>query len=312
MSDGYYPYNETPDNDEPPKGEDAALSYMKKNAPEKRGPWRAVFYIALTILIVSLIALGAIIFSYLQGQQKYGQLEEYLQTDDPSGEVDPDTPPGTLKVDWESLLAINPDTVAWVYVPGSNINYPVVRGKDNDYYLTHDFDGSQGWLANFGAIFMDYRNAPNWLDSAYFIYGHHMNDGSMFADVANMSNQSKFDECRTVYLLSPNGNFRLRSFSLVRCEATDPLVQISFSSPEEMTEYVQDKMSRSVVRVSDSKPANEITKLFAFATCDNVSSGRFVLYTYVDSTTVDGLLGDVGVATDEGAPVGLVNDIGVE
>ena len=245
----------------------------------KRSKWSVVFAIAVVVLVASLVALGVIGFSYLQGQQKYGKIAENAEmtvVDVPGGEERVEA-----RVDWDALKEVNPDTVAWVYVPNTPINYPVVQGSDNEYYLTHDFEGDQGWLANYGTIFMDWRNKPDFTDAATFIYGHHMNDGSMFAAIAQFADQARFDECRTVYLYTPGGDFTLRSFSLVHCDANDPLVQVSFASDEERTAYLQDKVDRSVVYVDDLPALGDVKKIFAFATCDNASEGRYVLYTYV-------------------------------
>jgi sortase B len=239
-----------------------------------------VFVIAIVVLVVTLAALAIIGFSYFQGQQKYGKLTENAEmtvVESPGGEERVEA-----TVDWDALRAINPDTVAWVYMPGTSINYPVVQGEDNEYYLTHDFEGEPGWLASYGAIFMDWRNNPDWSDAAYFFYGHHMNDGSMFASIAQLADQAYFDECRTVYLYTPDGDFTLKSFSLVHCDADDPLVQISFSSDEDKAAYLQDKIDRSVVHVDDLPSLSDMNKIFAFATCDNESVGRYVLYTYVE------------------------------
>ena len=263
----------------------------------KKSPWSIVFGVALTVLIISIAVLLIIWFSYFQGQQKYQKLSEYFSIEN------------ELKVDWDALRAINPDIVAWVYVPGTAINYPVVRGEDNEYYLTHDFDGDQGWLANYGAIFMDYRNNPNWSDNAYFIYGHHMNDGSMFADVAGLRDQEFFDRCRTVYLLSPTANFTLRTYALIHCPPDDPIVQPLFGSPEEMAAYVQDKINRSVVDPGSIPQANGINKSFAFATCDNVGDARYVLFAYITDTSADDLKGNVGLSTDPEGETELTSDL---
>lgn len=276
---------------------------------KKGGAWRVVFAISLVVLIASLVALGVIAFSYFQGQMKYGEVAENADFDpnDVNGEL------ANVKVDWDALLKVNGDTVAWIYMPNTVINYPVVKGPDNDYYLTHDFDGDAGWLANYGSVFMDYRNNPDWTDQSYFFYGHHMNDGSMFSDVAGLTDQARFDECRTIFLLSPKGNFRLRTFAMLHVAADDPLVQTGFATEEEMTAYVQDKMNRSVVEVKDAPKASDIKHTFALATCDNLyGDGRYILYAYIEDTTTEGLTGDLGIQGDGGEGSGFVNDLAVK
>ncbi len=292
-------------NPQTPQG--AANAYMDslpkqtRHTMRKKSGWRAVFIIAVIVLLVSLGALGAIALSYFQGQQKYESLAEYVE----SG-----SDPMEARIDWEGLRAVNPNTVAWVYIPNTSINYPVVRGDDNDYYLNHDFEGDEGWLANFGTIFMDYRNLPNWSDQSYYLYGHHMNDGSMFADIAAMADQSRFDDERIVYLYSPSGNFKLRSYSLIHCSADDSLVQVIFNDSQEMAAYVQGIIDQSIVNVGDIPAASQITKSFAFSTCDNYSVGRFVLFAYVEQTTVREM-GGRRVEAPTGTAQSQVSDIPV-
>lgn len=293
----------------PSDASEAAVGATGAGEGRKRGPWFVVFIIALVVFIGSLVALGAILYSYFQGQQKYVEIAE-TSNFDPST-VDSE-PLAQVTVDWDALRAVNPDTVGWVYVPNSRINYPIVQGQDNEHYLTYDFDGDQGWLAEYGSVFLDARNKGDWSDQLSFVYGHHMNDGSMFADIAGFVDQARFDECRTVYLLTPQGNYRLRSFSLVHCSAYDPIVETSFESAEVMTNYIQDKMDRSVVSVSDAPKASDIKKAFAFATCDNNSSGRYVLFCYIDDASAEGLSGVLGLSQDnEGQTEGFDNELSV-
>ncbi|MBQ1450253.1 MAG: class B sortase, partial [Eggerthellaceae bacterium] len=173
--------------------------HTEENKRKNGGPWRVVFVVSLIVLTVCLCALALIGLSYCQGQQKYDSL---AKTTGISG-IRENADVGELNVDWDALKATNPDTVGWVYIPNTAINYPIVQTSDNDFYLNHDFDGDEGWLAEFGTIFLDYRNASNWSDVSNFVYGHHLNDGSMFASIAEIDSQQRFEECRTVFLLTP-------------------------------------------------------------------------------------------------------------
>ena len=256
------------------------------------GPWRVVFIVAMVVFIASLIALGAIFFSYWQGEQTNKEIEQIGFT--PNEQVTQNTSVSleSMKVDWDALRAINPDTIGWIYIPGTTINYPIVQADDDSYYLKHDFKGSVGYIATFGAIFLEAENKANFSDSNNVIYGHHLNDGSMFAPIADFSDQATFDGSRTVYILTPSGNYRLKTFSLVHCAATDPIVQTQFTNETERVNYVQDKMDRSVVSVSDVPAADNMKRTFAFSTCDNLpSDGRWVLFAYVAESTVSGEAG---------------------
>ena len=280
----------------------------------KRG-WTIVFAVALCVFVVSVGALGVIGFSYFQGQQKYGEVATHADVGALADDTGDDTATSwdeleeSIHVDWDALRAANPDTVAWIHVPNTVISYPVVQGEDNEHYLTYDFDGDAGWLANYGAIFMDYKNKPDWSDKSYFIYGHHMNDGSMFADLVGLEDPKRFDECRTVYLLSPKGNLRLRTFALVHCAPEEELVYTKFKDAKEMQDYIQDKMDRSIVQPPDAPSAKSIKKLFAFATCDNASWGRYVLYAYVKDASDDTLKGEIGIGESKDGGKEFVDEI---
>ena len=241
----------------------------------------------MVVFVLAIGALAAIFFSYWQGEQTNKEIEQ-------AGGFTPTATAdlSTMKVDWDALRAINPDTVGWIYIPGTTINYPIVQSSDDSYYLKHDFKGSVGYIATFGAIFLEAENKANFSDSNNVIYGHHLNDGSMFAPIADFSDQATFDGSRTVYILTPSGNYRLKTFSLVHCASTDPIVQTQFTNETERVNYVQDKMDRSVVSVSDVPAADNMKRTFAFSTCDNLpSDGRWVLFAYVAESTVSGEAG---------------------
>jgi len=93
-------------------------------------------------------------------------------------EIEIDQPSGGM--DLEGLREINPGVVAWITVPDSSIDYPIVQGRDNVRYLHHTVAGVRNAA---GAIFLDYRNAANFSDPKSIVYGHEMRDGSMFASL---------------------------------------------------------------------------------------------------------------------------------
>ena len=78
------------------------------------------------------------------------------------------------EVDFAALREINPDIVAWIYIEGTKINYPIVQGGDNSYYLKHLFSGE--WNGS-GCIFLDFRNDASFADRHSIIYGHHIKNG---------------------------------------------------------------------------------------------------------------------------------------
>ena len=93
----------------------------------------------------------------------------------------------SLEVDFNELLKKNPDTVGWIEVKGTNINYPIVQTTDNSYYLTHAFDKTKneaGW------VFMDYRNDAVNFNQNTILYAHSRLTGSMFGSLKNILESS--------------------------------------------------------------------------------------------------------------------------
>ena len=286
-------------------GSQARLNYSKNSGSRRsrKNPWRVVFVVSLVVLIAALIGLGAIAFQYISQQRAYDDLEQYASLSDSENMTLAD-----LTVDWDALRAVNPDIVAWVYVPDSPINYPVVQGDDNEEYLHKAFDGSTGWLASAGTIFLDSTNSSDFSDRNSALYGHHMNDGSMFASLSDWQNNDEFNAHRDIYVLTPQGNYRLKTFALVKTTGDDALVQTTFSSDESYQSYIQDKLDRSVTtQQGEVLSAADIRQSMLFSTCEySQADGRAVLFAAVVETTVandpyivSSAQGTTGISTNE-------------
>ncbi len=111
-----------------------------------------------------------------------------------------------LRVDFETLQAEHPDIIGWIYSPDTPINYPVVQGEDNQYYVDHLVDGTPHGS---GAIFLDFRNSPDLSDLNSLIYGHNMTNKAMFGSIRNYRNQSYYDEHPLLWIFTPECAYRV-------------------------------------------------------------------------------------------------------
>lgn len=245
--------------------------------------WRIVFCAAVAVFVAAAALLGCMLFSYWQGQKSYDDLAASALG---ASVRDVDAAPDALlnlQVDWDALSAENPDTVGWICIPGTAVNYPVVRAPENDpeRYLTYDFHGNAGgwWMPTYGTPYLLAGNAADFSDRNNVVQGHHLQNGEMFAALADFADSACFNEHRSVYLLTPQGNYRLLTLALVHCEGSEPIVQTAFSTEEDFEAYVQDKLDRSVVSADPAPPAaTEVSQLFTFSTCDNGTDMRYVLF----------------------------------
>ena len=111
-----------------------------------------------------------------------------------------------FEIDFEALRMINEDAAAWLYGPGTAIDYPVMMADDYKYYLNHLIDGKVN--AN-GSIFIDYNNDPGFGDELTVVYGHNMKSGNMFGSLKNYKKQAYYDEHPYIYLYTEQGNYRI-------------------------------------------------------------------------------------------------------
>lgn len=111
-----------------------------------------------------------------------------------------------ISIDFEQLCQVNPDIIGWIYCEDTVINYPVLKGNDNDYYLHHTYDGT---YSASGSIFVDAENADDFADSNTIIYGHHMKNGSMFASLSKWADQDYYEAHPVMWLLTPKQNYKI-------------------------------------------------------------------------------------------------------
>ncbi|WP_295068132.1 class B sortase [Ruminococcus sp.] len=120
----------------------------------------------------------------------------------------------------QSLNEAYPDAIGWLYIPNTNISYPVTQGRDNEYYLSHAFDCRS---LKSGAIFLDCRCENRFMNPVNLLYGHSMKNGTMFAGVLNFADSSYFDSHRYGWLATPEAVYRIDFFSCAKTDCNDEL-----------------------------------------------------------------------------------------
>ena len=180
-----------------------------------------------------------------------------------------------LEVDFNELLKKNPDTVGWIQVKGTNINYPFVQTTDNSYYLTHAFDGSKneaGW------VFMDYRNDPVNFNQNTILYAHSRLTGSMFGSLKNILESSWYTnkENHIIRLSTPTENTMWQVFSVYTIPKESYYITPSFNSDEAYGEFLNTMKSRSEVDFSAEVNTND--KILTLSTCKDNFGNRVVMH----------------------------------
>ncbi|MBY4797776.1 class B sortase [Collinsella sp. AGMB00827] len=220
-----------------------------------------------TILIVVGIALllvaGGIFIhaqlGYREAQASYKQLEQYA-VKDKEGD-------GLPQVDFDELSKINPDIVGWIYVPNTVINYPIVKTNDNETYLYRLFDRSGNGS---GTIFMDMDNAaPGMMDEQTTVYGHHMNDGSMFNYIDQTLKQDAFNTIKTVYYITRDATYTCTPLYTMQVEDTYNDARVpNFGDGKSLEDYLRDGLTKAKAQAPDAESRIGSTKqVFSLITC---------------------------------------------
>lgn len=169
-----------------------------------------------------------------------------------------------INVNFKELKEINNETVGWIQVKGTNINYPFVQTDNNDYYLNHSYNKSKN---NAGWVFLDYRNTINNLDQNAIIYAHGRLDTTMFGSLKNvftnnwLNNQDNF----IIRLSTEYENTLWQVFSVYRIPTTNDYIRIEFNSDEDFNQFANMLLERSAHNFNTTVSEND--KILTLSTC---------------------------------------------
>ena len=163
----------------------------------------------------------------------------------------------------DAVIAANEDTVGWIKVEDTVIDYVVVQGEDNDEYLHKGFYGEYN---SAGTIFLDYRNEIGGSRQNLIVYGHRMKDDSMFGELGEYLDYGFYQQHPSFTFITQDGEYDCEIFAIYRCTTEVDYCQPSFSSDEDMLDYIQDCKD-----LSEHKMAVEVTAedtIITLSTCD--------------------------------------------
>lgn len=242
----------------------AAVRTEEKNGKKKKQKRAAFDVLSGTILIVavcvfvfSLYQLAIMLIPYHTGGQEYEEIQNLAVTADEDG--------SGFSVDFDALLEINPDTIAWIrFDEPSIINYPVVKSADNNEYLTKTFAENDNKL---GAIFMDMRNSSDFSDRNTIIYGHHLNvSPEMFSRLHLYEDEEFCREHPNFYIYTPDGSVRTYTvFSAGVVNAAANNYDVEFASDEEFEQYIE--LCRESSNYQVDVEVNAQSQILSLSTC---------------------------------------------
>lgn len=232
----------------------------------------------LLIVFVGILAfsgyrLYSIFSEYRRGREQYKKTAEQFMTEkEETGQEEIEKAP--IEIDFESLLKENPDVAGWIYCPDTVVNYPVMHGEDNDLYLHHMINKEYNFA---GCIFEDCYNSRGQIDPATILYGHSMNDGSMFAMIHEYTKQEYYDEHPTMWYLTPAQNYRLNLVAGFVATDNDPVYNL-FQTPQEMQAYLKDALEKSTFKSDKQYYLETVDRIIVLSTCAyEFNNARYIL-----------------------------------
>ena len=217
---------------------------------------------------------------YKQAEEAYNKISSQVVTvasPTPTPELSPDVtaPPekSPIDVDFAALKATSDDAVGWIYQPNTVINYPIAHTEDNYYYLDHILGGEPNGN---GTIFIDVKCAGDFSDKNTLVYGHNMNDGSMFASLRNYRDPAYYPDHPVLYISTPDKNYRLELFTGFVTEPTSFAYANSFDEVEQFEHFIDSARELSVFE-TDVEVTTE-DRLVTLSTCTyEFDDARFVV-----------------------------------
>ena len=243
---------------------------------------KSVRVILLAVSLLGMVISGVQILKYYREEDQSESLNRELISQavelvtQPAETATPETAEKVsavpLHVDFDQLWAQNKDIIAWIYCPGTPINYPVVQSADNDYYLRRLLDGKRNTA---GTIFADYRNAPDFSDFNTLIYGHNMRNETMFGTLKEYKNQAYYEAHPVWYLLTPQTNYKVELVAGFLVSEYDAIYYMR-DTEEQQREHLLTLFEKSVFDAN--LEMEETDKLVSFSTCERGQNDkRFIL-----------------------------------
>ena len=276
--------------------------FSKKNQNEKN----EIKFIPIVILTLSITSYLISIFIltrwYVQSERtkKFTSdlnkttiiIEEKNETENTTNQYEdtnpitpaPETPPNKIEtivntnfinVNLNYYTQKNQDTVGWIQVNGTKVNYPIVQSTDNNFYLEHDFykrKTTNGW------IFGDYRNNFTNFDNNTIIYGHNLINDTMFGSIPNLLNKNWFSNKNNHYikLSTKTTNTIWQIFSVYKISPTTDYLKTKFTSTKTYQDFLNTIKNRSTYNFNIE--LNYTDKIITLSTCDDIGTKRVVIH----------------------------------
>ncbi len=267
-----------------------------KEDSKKTNVYKIICIILLIILIVVLFLWGRSQYVEYHAESLYDRMAERVnqtssESEDISDSQETESPeteePDILQalgievpeknIDWDYLHSENKDIYAWIYIPNTKVDYPVLQsGDDNSYYLEHNLDGSRGKP---GCIYSENYNHTGFTDYNTVLYGHNMKSGAMFGSLHKFEDSNFFEKNQYVYIYTESGVKVYEIFAAYNDSDAHILNAYDFSSEENYGKYLDHVFSNRDMSSNfrDGVSVTSANNILTLSTCTSYSDQRYIV-----------------------------------
>lgn len=235
----------------------------------KSNKWRTASIILGVIFVLAVIVLVFMLKGCNYDFSKYKNDTETSESTDTESDTEVETEPPLPDnpIDWKELTKQNNEIYAWIKVPGTKVDYPVVQSLSDDaFYLRRDFLGNPSVS---GCIFTQSMNKRDFTDPNTVVYGHYMFDGTFFGSLHNFRDPEFFDKNKDIFVYIDGHILTYEVFAAYEYDARHILLSFDFSKKEVFEEYLQSclnpqSMSRNV---REGVELNADSRIITLSTC---------------------------------------------
>lgn len=185
-------------------------------------------------------------------------------------------------IDFNELKKINEDVVGWIRIENTDIDYPILQSKDNEYYLHKDINRK---YSTCGWIFMDCKNTNNFIDKNTVLYGHNIKSGIMFYDLQKVLN-NKLGNKIIIEIFTPKEKLEYRVYSSYLEQPEEYAIKSNLVEESDVQDYIKEMLARSSIPYNIVPDKTD--KLITLSTCDNSGKNRIIVHgVYVNGQTYE-------------------------
>lgn len=244
--------------------------------------YKIIFAISCIVFIICAILLIKIYFPKNSDSEQYKN-ETNTSAVSATEYILPDNP-----IDFGKLKSENNDVYAWIQIPDTNIDYPVVQAsadKDDLFYLDHNINGEYEFA---GMIFSERKNSRDFSDPVTVLYGHNMKNGSMFHDLHKFEDKTFFDKHDTIYIYCPGHIYTYTIISSYIYDNRHILNTFNFSKKKNLKEYIK-SITEPHSFVSNVRKDIDVSvddKILTLSTCTSNNSQRYLVQGVLTDETI--------------------------